>query len=261
MAAAFSLALAGEVWHNAHYAAPATSLLILIVVMGMRRLRLWRWRCRGPGLHLVRLLPIACALMLAVQIASGSATAVGMEAGWRWPSPGGVSRANILKQLERGGEKHLVFVRYEAAHDTGDEWVYNDAEIDQSRVVWARELDRESNANLMRYFEGRRVWLVEPDRPVPRAVPYSEAPAGTMPFVQIGAPGIGVLRSAEALRRKILQEATMYGGPSFSCDGWNFIFTAVTGVDGPNATGECYGNNRSQPVSIEQWFSWLLRQK
>jgi len=60
MGAAFSLALVGQVWHNAHYAAPATGLVILLVIAGMRRLQLWR---RPGGRSLVRCLPMACAAM------------------------------------------------------------------------------------------------------------------------------------------------------------------------------------------------------
>src|SRR5205823_2299951 len=38
IAAAVSFALVGQVWHNPHYAAPATGLAILIVLVAMRRL-------------------------------------------------------------------------------------------------------------------------------------------------------------------------------------------------------------------------------
>src|SRR5204862_3750941 len=44
--AVFWLVLAGQVWHNAHYAAPATGLAILLVTLAMRRFQLWRWRGR-----------------------------------------------------------------------------------------------------------------------------------------------------------------------------------------------------------------------
>jgi hypothetical protein len=42
--------------------------------------------------------------------------------------------------------------------------VYNNADIDAAPVVWAREMDPENNANLIRYFHDRQVWLFEPDR-------------------------------------------------------------------------------------------------
>jgi hypothetical protein len=44
-----------------------------------------------------------------------------------------------------------------------DEWVYNAADIDNSKVVWAREMDEAENLELMNYYRDRTVWLVQPD--------------------------------------------------------------------------------------------------
>ena len=260
MAAAFSLALLGQVWHNAHYAAPATGLVTLIVVLGMRRLRLWQWRGGAVGLSLVRLLPLACAAMLLVQIVARQLPETAPEqSGWRWARPGGVARAKILKQLAESGAQHLVFVRYDASHDTGDDWVYNGADIDNEQVVWARELDRGSNEALMRHFAGRSVWLVEPDDPAPHLIAYRDAPARPMRFVQIGAPGIAALSSGQ-VRQKILERAP--ANQLYTCDEWNYFFTDTTGVEGPPVAPECYaGVDRTHPVSFEHWFSWIQRQR
>ncbi|MDQ6706992.1 MAG: hypothetical protein M3Z85_13580, partial [Acidobacteriota bacterium] len=53
--------------------------------------------------------------------------------------------------------------------------VHNDADIDKSDVVWARELDSASNEKLLRYYAGRKVWLFEPDEDLPRFVPVDRA--------------------------------------------------------------------------------------
>lgn len=260
MMAGIWLALAGQVWHNAHYAAPATGLFILIVILGMRRLRVWRWRGRPTGACLVRILPVAACAMLILQISAGRVPAqADVVAGWRWPAAGGLARARVLEALDRSGGKHLIFVRYGPWHDPGDEWVYNGADIDGSRVVWARELDRFSNARLMAYFGSRRVWLIEPDLPSPQAVPYQDAQPRPMPFVQLGAPGIESLRSVEELGRKIHAQA---GDRLLSCDQWNYYFTEVSGVMGPEVSNGCYsGNDRGQSINFENYFSWLQRQR
>jgi len=41
--------------------------------------------------------------------------------------------------------------------------VYNGAEIDSAKVVWAREIDGEQDGKLFAYFQDRKVWLVTPD--------------------------------------------------------------------------------------------------
>jgi hypothetical protein len=260
MAAGFSLALVGQVWHNAHYAAPGLGLSILIVVLSMRRLGLWRWRGRPVGYCLVYILPLACVAMLLVQVSMGrTPTGDSAHAGWLWPPAEGVVRAGILRTLNQSGEKHLVFVRYGPRHDPGDEWVYNGADIDGSRVVWARELDRFSNARLMAYFKDRRVWLVEPDLPSPQVIPYSSAASRPMPFVALGAPGIESLRSAEEVGRKLRAAAN---ADRLGCDQWNYYFTEVTGAMGPEVSGGCYsGADRGQPVDFQRYFSWLRRQR
>jgi hypothetical protein len=69
------------------------------------------------------------------------------------------------------GGRHLAIVRYGANHHWMDEWVYNEADIDNAAVVWAREMGGEADAQLIRYFEGRRIWLVTPEE-TPHIRPY-----------------------------------------------------------------------------------------
>jgi hypothetical protein len=70
------------------------------------------------------------------------------------------------------GGRHLVIVRYTDQHNPHQEWVYNEADIDGARVVWAREMDRSRNRRLVEYFSGRMVWLLEPDGRSPALSPY-----------------------------------------------------------------------------------------
>lgn len=88
-----------------------------------------------------------------------------------WPR-GILQRANILRQLEQLPGEQLVIVRYGNHHNLDAEWVYNNADIDHAKIVWARDMGAERNHELLQYFRDRKIWLVEGDSPAPQAHPY-----------------------------------------------------------------------------------------
>jgi hypothetical protein len=48
---------------------------------------------------------------------------------------------------------------------SGDrEWVYNEADIDQSKVVWAHNMDRIENCKLIDYFKDHFIWSLTVER-------------------------------------------------------------------------------------------------
>ena len=81
-------------------------------------------------------------------------------------------RARLLHSLEKTPGQHLIIVRYAPSHLPDTEWVYNAADIDGSKVVWARDMDDKDNQELIQYFKNRTVWLLEPDESPPRLSPY-----------------------------------------------------------------------------------------
>ncbi len=50
--------------------------------------------------------------------------------------------------------------------------MYNAADIDHAKVIWAREADDAQNARLLAYYRTRRIWLLEPDRQPLQLQPY-----------------------------------------------------------------------------------------
>src|SRR5262249_55913555 len=96
-----------------------------------------------------------------------------------WPCQGDLSRQLIAEKLAHTPGKHLIMVRYGEDHNIHDDWVYNGAEIDNAKVLWARELDATENAKLFAYFRGRKIWLVTPDSDNTYLEPYSSPDIST----------------------------------------------------------------------------------
>lgn len=70
-------------------------------------------------------------------------------------------RSRILQNLERTGGFHLIIVKYCNTHYPNHHWVYNRADIDNAKVVWAMDMGLEKNKELLDYFNDRKVWLLE----------------------------------------------------------------------------------------------------
>jgi len=85
-------------------------------------------------------------------------------------------RIAVNQQLGRLPGKLLVFVRYWPQHIFQEEWVYNAADIDSSRIVWARDLGAAENEKLQRCYPDRPAWLLEPDARPPKLSPYQPEP-------------------------------------------------------------------------------------
>jgi len=173
--AVFGLGLGVNAWFFPHYAAPFTGAVYVLLLQCMRHLR----QSKPIGLALVRYAPLVCLLLAGFRI---YAEPLGLAI-HRWPSmwygtePLGLPRAKVAERLERSPGKQLAIVRYSPQHAPFDDWVYNQADIDASKVVWARELKAASNQELLRYFHDRQVWLVEPDFDPPRVSRYPSIPS------------------------------------------------------------------------------------
>jgi hypothetical protein len=160
-----------EIWPmTLHYHAPLTAVMVLLLVQAMRFWRLVEWRGRPVGIAISRTIPLFCAGMLVVRLGAAVLHVPMPEHGlapWFTVTPGNLDRAAIERRLEGQPGPQLVLVRYDDTHHVDEEWVHNAADIDGSKVVWARDAGPEDNARLLRHFSLRRAWLVEADEKPP----------------------------------------------------------------------------------------------
>jgi len=145
------------VWPGPHYIAPAAAILFAAMVQSIRHLRTVRIFRRPIGAALSRVIVLA----LLFDVSQLVAQRLGDPQGWGgW---GLSDRADLLHDLESKPGKHVVLVRYGPDHSVHEEWVFNAADIDPSKVIWARDLPGEINDQLFRYYPDRTIWLATPD--------------------------------------------------------------------------------------------------
>lgn len=168
-----------EVYFIPHYVATFTVVFYAIGLQAMRHLRVWAPEGKPAGKAMVRMIVVICVVMGGIRLAAGPLHLTPEEWPvshwvWQWYGPGhwGTERAGIEAGLEQIPGKQMVIVRYNPDHYILDEWVYNGADIDHSKVVWAREMDAADNKKLIDYYGDRKVWLVQPDSAPVTVSPY-----------------------------------------------------------------------------------------
>lgn len=157
MTAFVLIALLGT-FMNPHYGAPVGALALLVWMQSWRHTRiLFRSANRKAhyhrtGLTLARLLVptyLASAVFCTVAFASPQ---------WEWLIQ---DRRPVLRALNPIPGNHLVLVYYGPLNvRSSSEWVYNGSDLAHQKIVWARYLTDSENADLLRHFPGRQVWLL-----------------------------------------------------------------------------------------------------
>lgn len=150
----FYLGLAVEPNLFPHYFAPATVVIFLICAAAVRDfvLRFSPGRSRRVALAAVGL----CIALLPRDPFLPSPPPRLLEHRREFIA----NRNFVINKLESAPGRDLVLVRYERPVFQ-PEWVYNDADIDRSRIVWARTMNAGMNVELLKYYRNRRAWLLD----------------------------------------------------------------------------------------------------
>jgi len=167
--AVFAILLEGA--SSPHYLAPATAVIIAIVVECMRHLEAAR----------IRIVPVVFATMAIVLglriVAQNAGLPYTQELNyqsWCCKQQGNMNKARIARELAQVPGEHLVFVKTKASEFNLLQWIYNAADIDGARIVWARDLGEDRDAELAKYFRDRDVWVVDPNVEPAKVVKASE---------------------------------------------------------------------------------------
>jgi len=153
------------------FTAPHYMVAVTVILIALSFRLIWlclahQWRKPSTGTYLAGLLTA----MLFCGAAGNNIFRVWHEL--RHPFPFRRERAHVVKELTAHDGMQVVLVHYSPLHDPNIEWVYNGADIDASRVVWARDLGPEQDKQLIDYFRGRNFWLLDGDSQDPEPLPY-----------------------------------------------------------------------------------------
>jgi hypothetical protein len=151
-------------WWIPHYTAPVVPLVVGAVVLTLARQTRGNPMARAMGPPVVALLAILYvsmpALLALAQNLYGH-TGDASERSGETPALTALTKADVVRQLEAQEGSHLVFVSYEDDGPAGDcEWVYNGADLNTARIVFAHDLGDAKNAALIASYPDRRAWHV-----------------------------------------------------------------------------------------------------
>jgi hypothetical protein len=141
-----------------HYVAAYTCVVGFLITRGLMRLSTVSIGRIPAGRFLAGLLIVGgvCSGEPFQTVATASATAsTNVE-----PPP---LREQLRQRLVALGGRHVVFVRYDPGHSFHDEWIYNPATIDDAPIVWCRAMGEAEDAEVVRYYGDRTVWLAAVD--------------------------------------------------------------------------------------------------
>ena len=159
-----ALAVLAEQSGYPHYWSPILPAMLLFILEGLRRLVHWQPDERPVGPAIVRFaIPIFCVVLVARAAAMSPSTPPSQFPNfysWCCTDARINDREPLVRQLDAIPGKHLVIVGYELKSYQTLEWVYNEPDIDASRIVFARDMGPEKNEELIRYYPDRRVWRV-----------------------------------------------------------------------------------------------------
>lgn len=155
------------VWTHPHYYAPFAAFLAGAVAGGWAQAAQRKWIGRTRAWWIV--------LLFAALLAPRFMLLLGRR---QEQSPFALRRAEILRQLESADGRHLILVKYRPGRAWREEWVYNGADLENAKVLWARWHESPRLPDFLAHHAGRKFWMLEADMPGAPLSPYDSRTAG-----------------------------------------------------------------------------------
>ena len=145
-------------WLVPHYLAPVLGAMMAVHLQFLRFVRTRRWHGRAVGRYVFAGLMAFLAVLFGVRIVQRVQVR---------GEPWALARAQFQSRLESTPGRHLILVKYAPNHEVKDEWVFNGPDIPREKVIWARSMSPPLDRDLVDYYRGRSVWILDADASLP----------------------------------------------------------------------------------------------
>jgi hypothetical protein len=157
-------------WYFPHYIAPYTAVFLALTVEAFRRTNAAR---SGWGAMLPQVICITVAAAAFLAVTQRRADTFASPPSWCCMETLPWSRFQVLAKLEKEPRPQLLIVRY-GLRQPLPAWIYNPADIDSAKVIFARDYGPCGNLELLKYYANRQKWLLEVDGFEYKLSPYPE---------------------------------------------------------------------------------------
>ncbi len=158
-----------------HYLAAVTCLFLLVSIAGLQQIARLRIRGFPAGNEIVRVVLLLCGaqflLWYSIHLLEMHNAPLALLQYETWDTinhRNPEDRRVVAQQLAAIPGRLLVFAHYAPQHIFQNEWVWNAADIDGSRVVFARDLGSAQDKQLSDYYPARKVLWLQPDAEPPQ---------------------------------------------------------------------------------------------
>jgi hypothetical protein len=149
-------------WNETYYIAPITVLFVFMIISGFKSPNFRRWIFyRSIVNTIVVLILMHPFIGLAAHIKRDKADFTSIK-------------KSHIERLSQNENKDLIIVHYEPEHKSNNEFVYNEPDIENADVIWARDLGEKKNKELIKYFNKRNIWYFFPDQDLTKLEKYEE---------------------------------------------------------------------------------------
>jgi hypothetical protein len=151
-----------------YYATPGAAVVVGVWLYGLRVLRTWKLRGHAVGAAMAISIVLVLGSWMLVRLGQTLLNPYAQDLG----PYGMMNRPRLMAELNRTPDRHLIIVSVPPWHSYGIDWIYNEPDVDRSKVVWARDMGWARNQELAHYYADRRLWILYPDAALVRLYPY-----------------------------------------------------------------------------------------